>query len=111
MKFKTQFLLIAACVMMTSAAAFAADGKTLFEANCAKCHGIDGKGGTKMGQKAGCKDFTDAAYQGSLTDDKMAGTVKGGIKDGDKTKMKAFGDTLSADDIKAVVAYIRSFKK
>ena len=71
---------------------------------------MDGKGATKMGMKAGCKDFTDAKYQADLTDDKIAQTIKEGFKEGDKTKMKAFPE-LGADDIKALVAHVRAFKK
>jgi len=111
MKFKTRLLLITATVMISAGTALAADGKALFDTTCAKCHGADGKGATKMGAKAGCKDFTDAAYQATLKDDKMADSIKSGVKEGDKTKMKGFGDVLSADDIKALVAYVRSFKK
>ena len=103
--------LIAASFIAAAGAASAADGKALFETNCAKCHGATGKGDTKMGQKAGCKDFTDAAYQATLTEAKMTAAIKDGVKEGDKTKMKPFGDTLSADDIKALAAYVKAFKK
>ena len=34
-----------------------------------------------------------------------------GVKDGEKTKMKAFGEVLSDDEIKALVKHMRSFKK
>ena len=37
----------------------AADAKENWEKNCAKCHGPDGKGDTKMGKKLEIKDFTD----------------------------------------------------
>jgi cytochrome c len=40
--------------------AAAADAKATYERDCAKCHGADGKGDTKMGKKLGCKDYTDA---------------------------------------------------
>jgi mono/diheme cytochrome c family protein len=33
------------------------------------------------------------------------------VKDGEKPKMKAYGETLSDDEIKALVKYIRDFKK
>ncbi len=88
----------------------AADAKELWEKNCAKCHGEDGKGKTKMGEKLGVKDYTDAKVQAELKDEQLTKAIKEGIKDGDKTKMKAFGD-LSDDEVKALVAHIRSFKK
>ncbi len=88
----------------------AADGKELWEKNCAKCHGEDGKGKTKMGEKLGVKDYTDAKVQADLKDDQIVKAIKEGIKDGDKTKMKAFTD-LSDDEVKALAAQVRSFKK
>ena len=91
----------------------AADAKELFEKNCASCHGKDGKGDTPAGKKLKAQDFTDAKVQEKLKDEEMVKAIKEGIKDKDsgKTKMKAFGDKLTDDDIKALVAYVRSFKK
>jgi len=87
----------------------AADVKETYEKQCQKCHGPDGKGQTKMGQKAGAKDFTDANVQAEITDEKAFKAIKEGIKDGDKTKMKT-AEGLSDDDIKALVKQVRSFK-
>ena len=89
----------------------AADVKENWEKNCVKCHGDDGAGKTKMGAKVGVKDYTDAKVQAEMKDDHMAKAVKEGVKDGDATKMKAFGDVLSDDEIKALVAHVRSLKK
>jgi mono/diheme cytochrome c family protein len=89
----------------------AADAKENWEKNCTKCHGADGKGKTKMGEKVGVKDYTDAKVQADLKDDAMTKAIKDGVKDGDKTKMKGFGETLSDDEIKALVKYVRDFKK
>jgi cbb3-type cytochrome c oxidase subunit III len=89
----------------------AADGKDLFAKNCAKCHGEDGAGKTKMGAKLGVKDLTDAKVQADLKDEAAAKAIKDGVKDGDVTKMKAFGDTLSEDEVKALVAHVRTLKK
>jgi len=88
----------------------AADAKANWDSLCAKCHGADGKGQTKIGQKLGVKDFTDAKVQAELKDDVAFKTIKEGKKDSDdKTLMKPF-DTLSDDEIKALVAYVRSLK-
>ena len=77
---------------------------------------MEGKGDTKMGQKLGAKDFTDAKVQAEIKDEAAVKAVKDGIKDADgKTKMKAFvtgADTpLSDDQVKALVAYVRGLKK
>jgi len=89
----------------------AADAKENWEKSCTKCHGPDGKGKTKMGEKLQVKDYAQAKVQEELKDDQMTKAIKEGVKDGDKTKMKAFGDALSDDEIKALVKFIRDFKK
>jgi mono/diheme cytochrome c family protein len=89
----------------------AADAKETWEKHCAKCHGPDGTGKTKMGEKLQIKDYTDPKVQADLKDDAMVKAIKEGVKDGDKTKMKAFGETLSDDEVNALVKFIRAFKK
>ncbi len=89
-----------------------ADAKELWTKSCAKCHGEDGKGKTRMGEKLGIKDYTDAQVQEKMKDAEIAKAIKEGIKEkgGDKFKMKAFDD-LSDDEVKSLVACVRSFKK
>lgn len=91
--------------------ASAADVNENWDKNCTKCHGAEGKGDTKMGQKLGIKDLSDAKLQAELKDDAMIKAIKEGVKDGDTVKMKGFADTLSDDEIKALVQKARSFKK
>jgi cytochrome c6 len=110
MKMKRIVVLITLGLLATGAIARAADAKETYDKQCAKCHGVDGKGDTKMGKKLEVKDYTDAKVQASMTDDEMAKTIKQGKKEGDKTKMKAFTD-LNDSEVKALVAYIRNFKK
>ena len=69
-------------------AAGAADAKALYEKDCAKCHGADGKGETKMGKKMGAKDYTDAKVQDALKDDDAIKAVKEGYKKDGKEVMK-----------------------
>ena len=103
-------ILLATLCFVASSALVRADAKDTWEKQCAKCHGADGKGDTKMGKKLEVKDYTDAKVQAAMKDDDMAKIIKEGKKEGDKTKMKAFAD-LSDGDIKALVAHVRSFKK
>ena len=91
--------------------ALAADAAANWTKHCAACHGKDGRGQTKAGRMAGAKDQTDAAYQSGITDDKMFASIKEGLKDGDKEKMKPFKEKLTDDEIKALVAYVRALKK
>ncbi len=91
-------------------AAWAADAKSNWDDNCAKCHGADGKGDTKMGKHLQIGDFTDAKVQTGFTDDQAFKAVKEGVKDQDgKTRMKAI-EGLSDDEITALVKYVRGLK-
>jgi mono/diheme cytochrome c family protein len=100
-----------AAMAVATLSARADDAKTIYDASCATCHGADGKGATKMGQKLGVKDFTDAKVQADMKDDAATKAIKEGLKDADgKTQMKPF-DSLSDADIKGLVTYVRAFKK
>ena len=103
---------IAVSLLRVSAASVrAADAKENWNANCAQCHGKTGAADTKMGKKLNAKDLTDPKVQAAFTDAKAAKAIKEGLKENGKTTMKAFGDKLSDDEIKALVAYVRSLKK
>ena len=102
----------ASILTLAASAARAADAPETWGKNCAACHGADGAGHTKAGKMLGAKDLTDAAYQKSFTDDEAFKSVKEGFKDTTgKDKMKPFSDKLSDDEIKALVAYVRTLAK
>ena len=101
----------ATALLIASPAARAAAADN-WKQHCASCHGADGTGQTKMGHKLGVKDLTDAANQKGFTDDQLFKSLKAGESDADgKVKMKPFGEKLSDDDIKALVAYVRTLSK
>ena len=106
-------ILILATIFGFAAAitASASDARENYDKTCAKCHGADGKGQTKMGQKLGIKDYTDAKVQAGFKDEDAFKALKEGLKDADgKTLMKPV-EGLSDDEIKALIAQVRSFKQ
>ncbi len=104
-------LLTIGTITLATSIATAAEAKELWDKSCASCHGKDGRGQTKMGAKAGVKDYTDSKVQDALKDDVAFKSVKEGMKDGAKDLMKPFADKLTDDEIKSLIAYVRTFKK
>ena len=89
----------------------AADVKENWEKTCAKCHGPDGKGQTKMGQKLGIKDYTDAKVQAEMKDEEAFKAIKEGLKDKEGKILMKPAEGLSDGDIKALVAHVRDVQK
>ena len=96
---------------VSALSAGAAEAKANYEKSCAKCHGADGKGETKMGKKMGAKDYTDAKVQDEMKDDAAFKAIKEGLKDKDGKKLMGSAEDLSDTEIKDLVAYVRKFKK
>jgi cytochrome c553 len=105
-------MILAAVMVFAGAMTASADAaKDNYTKLCAKCHGADGKGQTMIGKKLEIKDYSDAGVQAALTDDAAFKSIKEGLKSSDgKVQMKPYAD-LSDADIKALVAYMRTFKK
>ena len=102
MKLKSVLLIL---VVALAPIAFAADGAATYKAKCASCHGVDGKGQSPMGKKMNLRDLGSPEVQKQTDKELYDWTADG------KGKMPAYKDKLSADDIKALVAYMRTFKK
>lgn len=75
-----------------------ADGRAIFMANCAKCHGENGKGKLK-----GQPDFTDAAWQRKVSREEIVETIRDGHEE-----MPSFRDKLMEPQIETVAAYVQS---
>jgi mono/diheme cytochrome c family protein len=111
MKHSIKLIAFGAVLAAGAAFMFAAPVAENWENHCAKCHGADGKGQTKVGRKLQVKDYTDAKVQASMTDAEMVKATADGVFDkAGKEKMKAYKDELSAKEIDELVAYIRKFK-
>jgi cytochrome c553 len=111
MKTSTRIATTLAIVLAAFTTVIAADVTETWTKECAKCHGADGKGQTKMGRQSGAKDYTDPKVQAEMDDAKAVTRIKEGLKENGKEKMKAYGDKLSEDEVKALVAHMRAFKK
>lgn len=109
-----QILILTAVAVTLATPAFSADEAVLasYKKHCAACHGADGKGQTTMGKKVSCKDYSDAKVTAEVKDDEALKAVKEGLKDkAGKELMKPFSAKLSDDEIKALVAHVRTLKK
>jgi cytochrome c6 len=80
-------------------------GESLYKTKCAVCHGPDGKGETAVGKANKLRDLGSPEVQ-KQSDDELSGIVTSG-----KGKMPPYGKSLKPEQIKELVAYIRSFKK
>jgi mono/diheme cytochrome c family protein len=85
-----------------------ADAEALWRAECASCHGRDGKGETRAGKRAGAPDMTEAKFHEAVSDEQAFKSVKEGKKDekGAERK-KPFGNDLTDEQIKALIEYLR----
>jgi mono/diheme cytochrome c family protein len=80
-------------------------GAATYKAKCAACHGPDGKGETAIGKTNKIRDLGSADVQ-KQSDDELAGLIGNG-----KGKMPSYGKSLKPEQIKDLVAYIRTLKK
>lgn len=92
--------------------AFGSDeGKELYEAACASCHGLDGRGasaGTAI--EVPLPNFTDCSFvTRETTGNWLALAAHGGPELNLSPQMPGFGDALSDGQIREVIAYLRGF--
>ena len=76
------------------------------ESDCASCHGKDGRAKSLHAKHVHAREFTDAAWQAEVSDERLFNSISNG-----KGKMPSFKSKLSEDQIDALVRYVRQFKK
>lgn len=74
-------------------------GAKIFAQNCARCHGMDGKG---LPEVTGVRDLTDPGYMSTLSDER----IRRAIRAGRPPTMPSFSH-FSEPTLKVLVAYVR----
>lgn len=105
------FLLVScfvAAAMVRTASAF--DGASVYRENCAACHGKEGHGDGETAKELKYKprDFREGKFAFGNTPGAMVKTVMSGIPGEETARMPAFKSVLAAEEIDAVVAYVRT---
>lgn len=102
-------------VGMDAAKAYPASAKQNFEYYCAQCHGVDGKGKGVNATKdlpVAPRDLSDGSDLGSFTNDQIMNTLtKGGVANELSPIMPPWGNTLTKNEIKELVRFVRGLCK
>jgi len=80
-------------------------GADTYKAKCQSCHGADGTGNTPAGKSMKVVSFSAPDIVSASDADLIADTKNG------KGKMPAYAGKLTDDQVKDVVAYIRTLQK
>lgn len=96
--------LLAALALLAAPTAAAPPAKrsAAWEASCAVCHGSDGRARTAEGAERRARDLTDARWQATVTDERLASSIRRG-----RGKMPSFGRKLTPEEVRALVAEVR----
>lgn len=97
------FFFLAAAIAIP---ALAQSGTDVYKSKCLMCHGVDGLAATSVGKAMKVTSFKDPAVVKS-SDAQLFAIVK----NGKGANMKPYAGKLSDDQIKSVVAYIRTLQK
>ncbi len=85
-------------------------GKKIFNQNCVVCHGVNGQGDgpAAAGLNPKPANFSDPARQAVMTEAKQVHVVtNGGASEKLSATMPPFGDSLTDQQIRDVVAFVR----
>jgi cytochrome c6 len=96
---------LAAAGMFTQPAKSDDTSAATFKQKCSTCHGPDGKAGTPAAKAMKVRSFADPDVV-KMTDEQLAEIIDKG-----QGKMPKYGGTMKPDEIKAMVAHIRTLAK
>lgn len=106
MKSRFNLLLLGlVAVFAVSTASAQTSGADTYKAKCQMCHAADGSGSTPAGKAMKAVPFSDPALVKASDADLIAATKNG------KGKMPAYAGKLTDDQIRDVIAYIRTLQK
>ena len=80
-------------------------GADIYKSKCQSCHGADGSGNTPAGKATKVRPFNSPEII-KMSDDDLIQITKNG-----RGKMPAYAGKLTDDQIKAVIAHIRTLQK
>jgi cytochrome c6 len=105
-KVSLSVLALSGCLGVGGFPVYADDaGAPLYKTKCAACHGADGKGETTVGKADKIRDLGSAEVQ-AQSDADLTAIISTG-----KGKMPAYGKSLKPEQVKELVAYIRTLKR
>lgn len=119
---RSTMLLIVLALALAGApgVSLAADGAALYKTNCESCHGPEGKGDGPVGKALNPppRDFSKGVFKFDTDGDGKTGTdadlmnvIKNGAAAYGGNALMAPWGHLPEEDIKALVAFIRTLKK
>jgi cytochrome c oxidase cbb3-type subunit III len=90
---------------LTGLSALERQGETIFQQNCAFCHGADGTGRNWIGSflEPHPRDLTAPAFMSGMTRERLSGVIREGLPN---TSMPAWKSVLTDAQIQALIAYI-----
>jgi len=83
--------------------AVAVEPAVLYERNCARCHGVDGRGDAEIKKTMpNVRDFRDPAFRARASTDTIVNVMMAG-----KGQMPAFANSLSLPKMQALSGHVR----
>ena len=82
------------------------DGKQLYQQNCAKCHGENGRANTLRGWLVFAKNLSKPKWQNNASDEEILEAIQQG-----PGAMPAYAEKLNADEQQAVLQYVRGLRQ